>query len=123
MKPSKVKMITTLKECKIEVWNRWRRATHFSPIDLTHADLTWAGLTRANLDYSSWPLWCGSLMAKTDYKLQCQLMTHTISTIWVSDEKLAKALLRSKKIAEMVGTFHRYNYLSEDLKAYLERGK
>ena len=35
-----------------------------------------ANLTRANLDYACWPLWCGSIGVKIDKRIWCQLAYH-----------------------------------------------
>ena len=42
-------------------------------------DLSGADLSRANLDYSCYPLWCGSLHLKADKRLACQLAYHLCS--------------------------------------------
>ena len=44
--------------------------------DLSEADLREADLTEANLDFSAWPLWCGSLGVKCDARLSRQLAYH-----------------------------------------------
>ena len=44
--------------------------------DLRRADLQGADLRGANLDYSCWPLWCGSLDVKVDKKIAVQLAYH-----------------------------------------------
>ena len=44
--------------------------------DLQGADLRGADLRGANLDYSCWPLWCGSLDVKVDKKIAVQLAYH-----------------------------------------------
>lgn len=49
---------------------------NLSNSDLSHADLRNANLSGANLDYSCWPLWCGSLNAKADEALCSQLAYH-----------------------------------------------
>ena len=46
--------------------------------DLRGADLRGADLTGADLDFSSWPLWCGSTKAKVDDRLSRQLVYHAI---------------------------------------------
>ena len=40
---------------------------------LRGADLWRADLRRANLDFSCWPLWCGSLDVKVDIRIAAQL--------------------------------------------------
>ena len=47
--------------------------------DLRGADLRGADLRRADLDYSCYPLWCGSLHLKADKRLACQLAYHLCS--------------------------------------------
>ena len=47
--------------------------------NLNKANLSEADLRGANLDYSSWPLWCGSLRAIIDDKIEAQLLYHLIS--------------------------------------------
>lgn len=42
-------------------------------------DLSNADLRGANLDYSCYPLWCGSLHLKADKRLACQLAYHLCS--------------------------------------------
>ena len=50
-----------------------------SDADLRGADLSDADLRGANLDYSCYPLWCGSLHLKADKRLACQLAYHLCS--------------------------------------------
>lgn len=40
------------------------------------ANLRYANLQGANLDYSCWPLWCGSLDVKVDRRIAAQLAYH-----------------------------------------------
>lgn len=40
------------------------------------ADLQIANLRGADLDYSCWPLWCGSLDVKVDARIAAQLAYH-----------------------------------------------
>ena len=40
------------------------------------ADLRGANLRRADLDFSCWPLWCGSKNVKVDNRLVFQLAAH-----------------------------------------------
>lgn len=46
--------------------------------DLLGANLRGANLRGADLDYSCWPLWCGSLDVKIDKHIFCQLLYHTL---------------------------------------------
>lgn len=44
--------------------------------DLRDAHLAGADLTGANLDYSCWPLWCGSFDVKVNKRIVAQLAYH-----------------------------------------------
>lgn len=57
--------------------------------DLRYADLRYADLRGADLDYSCFPLWCGSKGIKLDRRLFLQLLTH-ICTVEVDDEECKK---------------------------------
>ena len=55
------------------------RGADLSDADLRGADLSDADLRGADLDYSCYPLWCGSLHLKADKRLACQLAYHLCS--------------------------------------------
>ena len=55
------------------------RGADLSDANLRGADLRGADLRGANLDYSCYPLWCGSLHLKADKRLACQLAYHLCS--------------------------------------------
>ena len=55
------------------------RGANLRGADLRGADLRGADLRGANLDYSCYPLWCGSLHLKADKRLACQLAYHLCS--------------------------------------------
>ena len=44
--------------------------------DLRRADLRVASLREADLDFSCWPLWCGSKGIKVDLRIVYQLLAH-----------------------------------------------
>ena len=44
--------------------------------DLSGANLSGADLRGADLDYSAWPLWCGSNHVKVDARIAAQLAAH-----------------------------------------------
>ncbi len=52
---------------------------NLSDANLRGANLRGANLRGANLDYSCYPLWCGSLHLKADKRLACQLAYHLCS--------------------------------------------
>ena len=49
---------------------------NLSGADLRWADLRGANLSGADLDYSCWPLWCGSNKVKIDVEIAAQLAAH-----------------------------------------------
>ena len=67
--------------------------------DLYGADLTGANLTGADLDFSVWPLWCGSLKVKVDDKVKAQLLYHVIAIMGTE--------FFNKKQITFANTFHR----------------
>lgn len=77
--------------------------------DLSHSNLSYSDLREADIDYSAWPLWCGSLKAYVDDYIAIQLLYHTLSVVqhspYVSDE-LKRALLTPGNI-DAANQFHR----------------
>lgn len=52
------------------------RNTYLRGANLRGANLYGADLCGANLDYSAWPLWCGSFDVKVDKRIAAQLAYH-----------------------------------------------
>ena len=76
--------------------------------DLRGADLTRADLRGANLDYSAWPLRCGSLNVKIDKRLAAQLMYHAMRAMHsCSDDADVAAVLASPECVALANQFHR----------------
>ncbi len=73
------------------------------------ADLREADLTGADLDYSSWPLWCGSLSVQIDDKLVRQLIYHVLRAVAASPEvsKEVKSALFTRALVAEANKFHR----------------
>lgn len=67
------------------------------------ADLRAADLRGANIDYSCWPLWCGSLDVIVDRRIFCQLAYHLCRVI-VDDDDCKEAQLMLGRLAN---EFHR----------------
>ena len=65
------------------------RETDLSEANLRGADLRWANLRGADLNFSAFPLWCGSFDIMDDGRLIKQLLGH-IARINCSDKDLAK---------------------------------
>jgi hypothetical protein len=66
--------------------------------NLRNADLRDADLRGADLDFSCWPLWCGSLGVKLDTKQKRQLLYHVLE---------AAPEYRTKKLVAEANWFHR----------------
>ena len=77
--------------------------------DLREADLRWADLRGADLDYSCWPLWCGSLSANIDDRIAIQLLYHTLKASldspYVSNR--VKEILSKDELVGLANEFHR----------------
>ncbi len=84
------------------------RGAHFRDAYLRHADFLGADFQGAdfrgaNIDYSCWPLWCGSLDVKVDRRIFCQLAYHLCRVI-VDDYECKEAQLMLGRLAN---EFHR----------------
>ena len=79
------------------------RDANLRDADLWRANLRGADLWGANLDYSCWPLWCGSLGVKIDKRIFCQLAYHLCRTI-VDDEECKAA---QRALYPLANQFHR----------------
>ena len=66
-------------------------------------DLSRAYLSGADLDYSCWPLWCGSKKVKIDVKIAAQLAAH-FCAVDCEDKEYQKA---RKAILKFALTSHR----------------
>ena len=79
--------------------------------NLRSADLRYADLRSANLDYSVFPLWCGSLDVHIDDRQATQLLYHLVKNFLysknTSDE--LKALMSNEAIINKANEFHRIN--------------
>lgn len=77
--------------------------------DLRRTALRHSDLRGADIDYASWPLWCGSLKAYVDDRIAIQLLYHTLSVVqhspYVSED--VKAKLLTQEIVSLANRFHR----------------
>jgi hypothetical protein len=82
------------------------RGADLSDTNLRGANLRGANLRGANLDYSCWPLWCGSLRdVQIDKRIFAQLAYHLCRVIVDDDE--CKAAQRA--LYPIANQFHRVN--------------
>lgn len=76
--------------------------------NLCEADLRWANLREADLcgadlDFSCWPLWCGSLDVTVDKRIAAQLAYH-FCRVRCDDPEVQAA---QKALAPLANQFHR----------------
>jgi len=57
------------------------RGANLSGADLSGADLSGANLRDADLDFSCWPLWCGTSKVTVDEKIAKQLLAHAFAIV------------------------------------------
>ena len=77
--------------------------------NLRGANLRGANLCGADLDFSCWPLWCGSLHVKIDDRIAHQLIYHVCSAIISSPEvsDSIKDVMLSQPVLDLANNFHR----------------
>ena len=75
--------------------------------NLRRANLRDANLRYANLDYSCWPLWCGSLSPIIDKRIACQLLYHTMMAMRGCDDSEVKEFLGNNQAIAIANQFHR----------------
>ena len=85
------------------------RGADLGGANLRGADLRGADLSGANLDYSCYPLWCGSLHLKADKRLACQLAYHLCS-LQCDDADYIKM---RNSILDFANQFHRVDECGE----------
>ena len=73
--------------------------------DLHYADLRYADLRSADIDFSCWPLWCGSKKIKVDIKIVYQLMAHVC--VLDCDDKIFKKA--RKFLLPFAKKFHKWD--------------
>ena len=78
-----------------------------SGANLRGASLIRASLSRASVDFSCWPLWCGSLNVKIDRRIFCQLLYHALRAGQSVDDPEVKRLFEIPEIVNLANQFHR----------------
>ena len=85
------------------------RNANLSEANLRNADLRNANLIGADLDFSCWPLWCGSIGVKVDEKIARQLMYHTLIVMLDSGIEIPETKEKLIKFANDSHVVTRYN--------------
>ena len=82
---------------------------------LQHANLCCTDLRGADIDYATWPLWCGSLEAYIDDRIAIQLLYHLLRPVqaspYVSQE--VKERLLTDDLIGLANRFHRVEECGE----------
>jgi hypothetical protein len=68
-----------------------------------------ANLQGANLDFSCWPLWCGSIGVKVDARIAVQLAYHFMAVVCDDPEVVAA----QESLATLCKRFHRLEECEE----------
>ena len=82
------------------------RGADFSGANLSWADLSEANLRGVDIDFSCWPLWCGSLNVKIDKRIFCQLLYHTLRAGQSVDDPEVKKLFEIPAVVNLANQFH-----------------
>jgi len=64
---------------RADLWEANLQGANLQEANLLRANLMKANLQGANLDFSCWPLWCGSQGVKIDEKQAKQLLAHAFN--------------------------------------------
>ena len=76
---------------------------------LSWANLSGANLSGANLDFSSLPLWCGSLKANFDDRQLIQIAYHLVKAGLNSNNASEETKAELEKLIDLANKFHRVN--------------
>ena len=79
------------------------------------ANLQDADLRGANVDYSAWPLWCGSLEAYIDDRIAIQILYHLLRPVQASPyvSREVKERLLTDDLINLANHFHRVEECGE----------
>jgi hypothetical protein len=83
------------------------RSANLRSADLSYANLRYANLRYADLDFSVFPLWCGSLDIKADMRLAAQLAYHFCRIDFGKGAKTEEAREVQKVLQKLANKFHR----------------
>lgn len=84
---------------------KWLKGEDGERANLQRANLRGADLRGADIDYSCWPLWCGSLGVIVDKRIAAQLAYHFCRLV-CDDPEVKEA---QQAIKELANQFHRVN--------------
>lgn len=84
---------------------------NFCSASMKHVNLSEAVVYGTNIDFSSWPMWCGGVSVKIDRRLAAQFAYHFCSMICEDEEFIAAR----KALLPLARRFHRHDvtYLND----------
>ena len=85
---------------------------NLSGANLRGANLYDANLSGAGLDFSCWPLWCGSLHVKIDDRIAHQLIYHVCSAI-ISSPEVSDSIKNIMLLQPVLGLANKFHRLDE----------
>ena len=91
------------------LWGAYLRGAYLRGADLSEADLRGANLRGADLDYSCWPLWCGSLGVRVCKRIAAQLAYHFCRLVCDDPEVIAA----QNALIPLANQFHRVDECGE----------
>ena len=89
------------------------RGTDFLRVDFWGADFRGADFRGTNLDFSCFPLWCGSFDIKADLRLAAQIAYHFCR---IDFDGCLEAQEAQKSLMELANKFHRIGKGCEKVK-------
>ena len=96
------------------------RGADLRDADLCGANLRGANLRDADLDYSCWPLWCGSLSPIIDKRIARQLLYHTMMAMRGCDDSEVKEFLANNQAIALANQFDRADECGKILEKEVE---
>jgi hypothetical protein len=91
--------------CEADLGGANLKGANLGGTDLSGANLCEADFSGANIDFSCWPLWCGSLRVKTDKKQRKQIAYHLCSLLDTSDKDKEESVILDI-LVEYANGFH-----------------
>ena len=83
--------------------------SNLSGANLSGSNLSYSNLSGADLDFSTFPLWCGSFDIKADMRLAAQLAYHFCRIDFGEGQGTQAARDAQKAMKDLANTFHRAN--------------
>jgi hypothetical protein len=90
---------------------------NLSDANLSGANLSGANLSGADIDYSCWPLWCGSLDVNVDKRIAAQLLYHFCRLVCEDEE--VRAVQQNISVVNLANQFHRIGECAQPCRNFM----